>query len=210
MSVYKEIDSPANAMWGCLLWGQSVRSGPASGLAIRKGIVEAHGGRIRAESDGEDLGTRFIFTLPVAQDSALAKNVAEREPSPVQVQDRTSTRIMVVDDDPYSLRNVRSVLPQAGYSPIVTGDPEEGPALIREERPHLVMPGTDGIEMMENTVEMADPPVIFLSAYGRDQTIADALQKGATDYLVKPFSTTELVARIQAALLKRAAPDLHS
>ena len=121
----------------------------------------------------------------------------------------------MVDDDPYSLRNVRSVLSQAGYSPIVTGDPEEAPTLIKEERPHLVlldlvMSGTGGIEMMEKTVELADLPVFFLSASGRDKTFADPLQKGATAYLVKPLSPTELVARIQATLRKRAAPDLHS
>ena len=189
--------------------------GAGLGLAICKGIVEAHGGCIWAESDGEDLGTRFVFTLPVAQDSALVEKAADSKPGRVQVQERASTRILVVDDDPYTLRNVRSVLMQAGYSPIVTGIPEEVPTLIREKRPHLVlldlvMPGTDGIEMMEKTPELADLPVIFLSAYGRDQTIADALQKGAADYLVKPFSPTELVARIQAALRKRVAPDLHS
>ncbi len=110
------------------------------------------------------------------------------------------------------------MLAQAGYSPIVTGDPAEAPALIRENLPDLVLPdlvlpdlvlpGTDGIELMEQTPEMAGLPVIFLSAYGRDETIADALQKGASDYLVKPFSPTELVARIEAALRRRAAPDL--
>ena len=188
--------------------------GPGLGLAICKGIVMAHGGRIWAESDGEDLGTRFIFTLPLAAESELAAKVTEREPDRLQVQASQSTRILVVDDDPYTLRNVRNMLSQAGYSPIVTGNPEEVPALIRENRPHLilldlVLPGTDGIEMMEQMTEMADLPVIFLSAYGRDQTIADALQKGASDYLVKPFSSTELVARIQAALRKRAAPDLN-
>ena len=193
--------------------GGAESRGAGLGLAICKGIVEAHGGRIWAESDGEGLGTRFIFTLPLTPESTPAEEDSARQPGRVQAQARPSTRILVVDDDPHTLRNVRSMLTQAGYGPILTGDPEEVPALIRENRPHLVlldlvMPGTDGIELMEQTPEMADLPIIFLSAYGRDQTIADALQKGATDYLVKPFSPTELVARIEAALRRRAGPRL--
>ena len=70
----------------------------------------------------------------------------------------------------------------------------------------LVLPGTDGIGLMERIPEMGDLPVIFISGYGRDETIATALQKGAADYIVKPFSATELVARVQAALRRRAEP----
>ena len=62
--------------------------------------------------------------------------------------------------------------------------------------PHLVLldlmlPGTDGIELMGNILDMADVPVIFLSAYGQEETIARAFEKGADDYVVKPFSPTE-------------------
>ncbi len=70
-----------------------------------------------------------------------------------------------------------------------------------------MLPGADGIELMETVPELADLPVIFISAYGRDETVARALEKGAADYLVKPFSATELTARIQAALRKRAGPE---
>ena len=55
--------------------------------------------------------------------------------------------------------------------------------------------------------ELADLPVIFISGYGRDETIAQALEAGAVDYIVKPFSPTELTARIRAALRKRAEPE---
>ena len=91
----------------------------------------------------------------------------------------------------------------------MTGDPEEVPSLIETHRPDLVLldlllPGTDGIELMQSLHALADLPVIFLSGYGRDETIARALEIGAADYVVKPFSPTELVARIEAVLRKRA------
>ncbi len=107
---------------------------------------------------------------------------------------------------------MRDVLSQAGYSPIVTGDHRELAQVIRRERPALVMldlilPETDGIELMESIPELVDLPVIFISAYGRDETIVKALEAGADDYVVKPFSATELTARIGAALRRRAKPE---
>ena len=110
----------------------------------------------------------------------------------------------MVDDDPQTLRCVRDVLSKAGYWPIVTADPEEVPRLMEDEEPRLVLldlmlPGTDGIIVMKSIHDVADVPIIFLSAYGQDQVIARAFEMGAADYVVKPFSPTELVARIHAA-----------
>ena len=59
---------------------------------------------------------------------------------------------------------------------------------------------------MNDVRRIADVPVIFLSVYGQDETVARALDMGAADYLVKPFSQTELAARIRAALRKRLEP----
>ena len=59
-----------------------------------------------------------------------------------------------------------------------------------------MLPGSDGVELMESLPELADLPVIFISGYRRDETIALALKAGAADYIVKPFSPTELVARV--------------
>ena len=114
----------------------------------------------------------------------------------------------MVDDDPQTLRYVRDALANAGYLPLVTGDHRELPRIVQTEKPRLVvldlvLPGTDGIELMENVPELIDLPVIFISGYRRDETIARALEIGAADYLVKPFSPTELTARIRAVLRRR-------
>ena len=185
--------------------------GSGLGLAICKGLVEAHGGRIRAESGGAGQGTRFTFTIPVAEEAGHGA-VPGRQPSPLASGGAGAPCILVVDDDPQALRLVRDALSEAGYAPVVTGDPEEVAHVLRTKKPELVLldlmlPGTDGIELMQRVPEMADLPVIFISGYGRDETIARALEAGAADYIVKPFSPTELKARVQAALRRRAEPE---
>ncbi len=187
------------------------------GLAICKGIVEAHGGRIRAESDGVGLGARFTFTLPVVEaalGSARVNNApASRRVSQSAHQDTEEpVRVLVVEDDPQELRYVRDLLVQSGYAPLVTGDPVEALRLMERERPRLalldlVLPDGDGIELMQAIQKIADVPVIFLSAYGRDETIARAFEMGAVDYLVKPFSPTELAARMGSALRRREVSE---
>ena len=82
---------------------------------------------------------------------------------------------------------------------------------MAEEKPHLVLldlvlPGSDGIELMNDILRIADVPVIFLSVYGQEDTVARAFDMGAADYLVKPFSPTELAARIRGALRKQLEP----
>ncbi len=183
--------------------------GSGLGLAICKGIVEAHGGRIRAESGGPGLGARFTFTLPTVEEPAVIA------PAPAPARSRRAARgrvrVLAVDDDPQALRRVRDALSGAGYAPVVTADPTDVPKLMAEHQPHLalldlVLPGSDGIELMHQVHGMADVPVIFLSAYGQEETVARALDMGATDYVVKPFSQTELAARIRAALRRGLEP----
>ena len=201
---------------GAAAGGERAIADTGLGLVICRGLVEAHGGRIRAESGGAGQGARFTFTLPVARSAGPGEAADPAVPPQARSPEtREASRILVVDDDPLTLRFVRDALTAAGYTTLVTGDHSELSRVIRTEKPRLVLldlmlPGTDGIELMESVPELVDLPVIFISGYGRDETVARALDAGAVDYIVKPFSPTELTARVGAALRRIARPEPFS
>ena len=186
--------------------GGGERDDTALRLAICKGIVEAHGGRIWAESEGLGHGAHITFTLPLSAD-AETRTAETRSARPV-AESGTSARIMAVDDDPNMLRYVRGILSDAGYSVRSTGNPDRALELLENEPPQLilldlVLDGVSGFDLMERIREVSDVPVIFVSGRDGEDNVVKALSLGADDYIVKPFSPPELLARIEASLRKR-------
>lgn len=127
-----------------------------------------------------------------------------------------AARILVVDDDPAICRGLVAELAAAGFEAFEAPDGAEGIMRFEEEEPDLVltdlaMPRSDGYELIASIRKRAKTPVVVLSVRGGDADKVRALDLGADDYVIKPFSVTELLARVRAHLrrtLDDAAPRL--
>lgn len=125
----------------------------------------------------------------------------------------SSGTILVVEDE-ISIRTViRMYLESAGYTAVCTEDGLDALALTRELQPDLVvldlnLPGMDGMEVAARLRQMSDVYILMLTARSEEEDRVAGLRIGADDYLVKPFSPRELVARVEAILRRnrRAAP----
>jgi two-component system, OmpR family, KDP operon response regulator KdpE len=120
-----------------------------------------------------------------------------------------ATRILIVDDAPELTLLLKLALSREGYQVETANDGLEGLRKAYDLRPDLIlldimMPGMSGLEMLSRFREFSEVPVIMLTALGKTDAKIDGLNKGADDYVTKPFDTDELKARIRA-LLRRAA-----
>jgi DNA-binding response OmpR family regulator len=114
-------------------------------------------------------------------------------------------KILLVEDYAPSAEMVRTSLAVEGFAVVVAADGPSGEAAFVREAPHLVildlmLPGFDGLELCRRIRERSTLPVLMLTARSEDTDKAVGLGVGADDYLVKPFSPTELIARIKALL----------
>jgi two-component system KDP operon response regulator KdpE len=124
----------------------------------------------------------------------------------------TAANILVVDDEPQIRRVMRATLSSQGYVITEAKTGEEALDSMRKQRPDLVlldvnMPGMGGIETCREIRRISDAPVIMLTVRNAERDKVSALDAGADDYVVKPFSIEELLARIRAALRRYAPGD---
>ena len=126
-----------------------------------------------------------------------------------------SSTILVVEDEPAIQELIAVNLSFAGHKVLRAFDADQAQTLIRAELPDLILldwmlPGTSGLAMarkLRNDERTRAVPVIMLTAKGSEQDKVDGLEAGADDYITKPFSPKELMARIKA-VLRRRAPQL--
>ena len=118
------------------------------------------------------------------------------------------TRILVVDDERQITRVLRSSLESRGYEVSVAQDGLEAMKLFQQFAPDLVitdlsMPNMDGVELTRAIRRLGSTPIIVLSVREQDAAKVGALDSGADDYMTKPFSTPELLARVRVQLRRR-------
>ena len=132
--------------------------------------------------------------------------------SPVMSNPDGKQNILVVDDEPQITRVLKTTLSSQGYGIRTASDGEEALHAMSEWPPDLIvtdlrMPNMDGLELCREVRRTSQVPIIVLSVKGEDSIKVQALDAGADDYVTKPFSMTELTARIRAALRRASVPD---
>lgn len=119
-------------------------------------------------------------------------------------------KVLIIEDDPNTASLIELYLEREGFKPLKAGDGEAGLALAQRHRPELVvldlmLPKMDGWEVCRKLRQQSQIPVIMLTARGDEIDRVAGLTLGADDYVVKPFSPRELVARVQAVLRRTSA-----
>ena len=132
--------------------------------------------------------------------------------SPVMSNPDGKQNILVVDDESQITRVLKTTLSSQGYGIRTASDGEEALQAMSEWAPDLIvtdlrMPNMDGLELCREVRKTSQVPIIVLSVKGEDSIKVQALDAGADDYVTKPFSMTELTARIRAALRRASVPD---
>ena len=187
---------------------QRRHGGSGLGLAIVRRLVELHGGVVRAESEGENRGSRFTFTLPLAAEADVAESSGSPEPTALEPF-LDGREVLIVEDEPQTQDLMRLVVEDMlGGTARICDDGEQAlrevtarlPALILLD---LMLPRLSGWEVarrLRQNPRTAAIPIIAVSALSRPQEREAALHAGCDAYLTKPFTPDDLTRVATAAL----------
>lgn len=178
------------------------------GLAIARHLVEIHGGTIRAESEGENKGSRFTIVLPLvaATTKAAGDNLAPIVSDPTR-QILAGVNILLVDDDADTLELMTTALTSRQASVTAVGSAEEAMKIIASRKPDVLisdiaMPGEDGYGLIARVRSLDDSQsiqAVAITAYAKEEDRDRVLSSGYQEYLAKPIELSELVSVVAKA-----------
>jgi signal transduction histidine kinase/CheY-like chemotaxis protein len=191
-------------------------TGLGIGLSLVKALVQLHGGRVKAWSEGPERGSEFVVTLPAAS-SAAAQARAPASGSPASASARHSECVLVVDDNRDAAELVGEMLVAVGHEVSVAHDALQALTLIARVKPSVVvldigMPIMDGYELasrIRDEFRENSPRLIAVTGYGGDQDKARSREVGIETHLVKPVTPDQLLAAVRRTVPggDRAADD---
>ncbi len=188
------------------------------GLSIVRSLVELHGGRIRAASDGAGRGATFTVEFPVMESTPAVKRIAPRaeapftSASPAKLPKLSGIHILVIDDQALTRDLVTAVFRRAKADVCVASSVREGLERFRSAKPDVVvcdlaMPEEDGYAFVRAIRALPAPanttPVIALTAFGRPEERRYALAAGFDEYLKKPIDPLDLASTVLRSLVHR-------
>jgi PAS domain S-box-containing protein len=184
------------------------------GLALVKSFVEAHGGRVEVESEGDDRGTRFTVSLPAVtvpreQDAEDAGAGATIEPCPEE-----TCRVLLIEDAPDTLEMLRVVFDSRGYSATTCASAEEALSVAEGQRFDIIvsdigLPRIDGYELIERLrrlPHMRGVPALALTGYASTKDAQAALDAGFDAHVAKPVNPSALAEQMER-LMKQKPQD---
>ena len=132
-----------------------------------------------------------------------------------KTMDATTKKILVVDDEPQIVKVVKAYLEKAGFAVVSAADGSAALAVFQHEKPDLVildlnLPGLDGMEVCRTIRRSSEIPVMMLTARVEETDKLIGLELGADDYVIKPFSPREVVARVRTILRRTAGAPFQS
>jgi CheY-like chemotaxis protein len=184
------------------------------GLAIVKQLVELHGGKVSARSEGQGRGATFTVQLPLV--AGPVQHILEPAPTNTRVPETcalpvvsvTGVRVLVVDDEPDAREFIKRLLIHAGAKVSTAASAGEAIESIAARRPDVLvcdigMPGEDGYSLIQR---LRDPsqngvgmvPAIALTAYARSEDRTRAIRSGFQNHLSKPVEPAELLAIVSS------------